>query len=72
MPCVTDLIELLKKISMSTDKVHIDVDYDGEKFKWEVPLRNLTASRWSPLHEKHTESEDSYTRGPATETPHNR
>jgi hypothetical protein len=70
MPCVTELIELLKKIAKSKDHVHIEIDYDGVKFKWEVPQRNLTASEWTPRSEKSAENEDKHTREPITETTH--
>jgi hypothetical protein len=55
MPCVLDLIELLKKISKSTDKVHLEVNYDGREMKWEVTRRNLTASEWVPAQLKSDE-----------------
>lgn len=42
------LIELLKKISTTKQRVHIDVDYNGIDFRWTVPFRNMHASQFIP------------------------
>jgi len=52
MPAVETLIELLRKISKSTDHVRVEVDYDGREFHWKLPQKDLTASEWTPKDNK--------------------
>lgn len=49
------LKELLLKISESSSKIHIDVDYNGQEFFWRVPMSNITSREWRPneLRPKH-------------------
>lgn len=42
------LEELLKKVARSKSRVHIEINYDGQRFHWEVPCANITASEWTP------------------------
>lgn len=43
-----ELSQLLRRISKTTEHVHIDVDYDGREFRWKVPVKNMTAVDWKP------------------------
>jgi hypothetical protein len=67
MPCISDLLELLKKIGRSTDKVHLEADYDGREFKWKVTRANITASDWSPRHPRRDEEGSEHMREPVSE-----
>ena len=43
------LEELLKKdCTIKIVRVHIEINYDGQRFHWEVPCANITASEWTP------------------------
>ena len=42
------LVELLKKISSTTDHVRVEVDYNGKEFFWKMPQQNITAEEWIP------------------------
>jgi hypothetical protein len=44
-----ELAAMLKKISKTTCRVHIDVDYNGREFFWKIPLHNPTASEITSL-----------------------
>jgi len=52
MPGVETLIELLRKISKSTDHVKIEGNYDGREWTWKVNESNVTASEWTPKGNK--------------------
>lgn len=52
MSKVKELIELLEKISRTTDKMRIEIDYDGKEFFWKVPIANLKAHEFCPRNNK--------------------
>jgi hypothetical protein len=54
---VERLKRLLDKISKTTARVHIDVDYDGREFHWKIPQSNMTAEEWTSrdLRQKRTD-----------------
>ena len=52
MPNVCILIELLRKISTSTDHVQIEANYDGREWKWKLYQPNVTACEWTPREER--------------------
>ncbi len=48
MPQLPLLVELLKKISQTKDRVHIELDYNGREFNWKLVQNNITAAQWTP------------------------
>lgn len=52
MPSIKELTELLEKISRTTDKMRIEIDYDGKDFFWKVPIANLKAREFCPRNSK--------------------
>lgn len=58
MPCVTELIELLNKISGTTDKVHIEANRDGREWTWKMTRGNITADEYIPHHPKDGDKRD--------------
>jgi hypothetical protein len=46
-----EIEELLMKISQTSNKVQIEVNYDGREFKWKLTQSNVTASSWTPSHD---------------------
>jgi hypothetical protein len=50
---LSELIILLKKISTTTVKQHIELDYNGREWHWKMPLSNITASEYLARERKH-------------------
>ena len=49
MPKVDHLVRLLQSISTTTrERLHIDIEYDGKEFHWEVSQHNITADQFCP------------------------
>jgi hypothetical protein len=52
MSSLQELIALLQKISRTTDKVQVQVNYNGVDFNWKVPIVNMKESEYLPRHKK--------------------
>jgi hypothetical protein len=57
---MTDIIKLqnlLEKISKTTDRVHIEVNYNGKEFFWRILIPDITADEYVPKNSKRDERE---------------
>lgn len=43
MTKVEELKRLLDKVARTSDCFRIEIDYNGQDFKWKIPLHNVTA-----------------------------
>ena len=43
MPKVEELKRLLDKIAQTSNHYRIEIDYNGDEFKWKIPQHNITA-----------------------------
>jgi hypothetical protein len=41
-----EIIKLIKRISGTTVRVHIELDYNGREWHSKIPLIDLTAAEW--------------------------
>jgi hypothetical protein len=52
MADIIKLQNLLEKISKTTDRVHIEVNYNGKEFFWRILIPDITADEYVPKNSK--------------------
>ncbi len=44
-----ELESFLEMVGQTKRRAHFEIDYDGERFHWTVPVRNMTGTQYASL-----------------------